>query len=655
MTYRAARRRFIGASSTVAAALLSACREQSPRAQATGQGGASRKSADIRHDAGTHGPPLAAGTTPEQVGLERPAGHYPPALTGLRGDAQGSNTAAHGLAFGGQLPDMPGAVSERYDLVVVGAGLSGLAAAFLYRKARPDARILIVDNHDDFGGHAQRNEFRVDGRLLITYAGSESLFAPASNFSRDVHGLLEDLGVDYRKLGRYFQQDLYEGKRGLGSGVFFSEAVFGRAAVVPQAPDMEDARQAAAAIARFPLPEADRRALVRLYTDPDDHLRGKGASFAERTSYHDFLKTTVGLSDRAVAYLNDLCTEDWARNGRALSVSEAWSAGLPGTQNLGLEGEVGPDGDLDDRWAADEPYIYHFPDGNASIARLLVRRLIPAAAPGHTMEDIVLAPFDYGALDRPGSPVRLRLGHTVLRIENRDDGVAVACTENSGGQLRRSQAKQCIFAGHAALAARIMPGLPGRQHDALAGNIRGVMLYAKVALKNTRAFQKLGVHELYAPASPYVLLKLDEPVSMGGYRCPQTADEPAVLHGVRVYLQDTAPDARLMQRGGRAELLALDHEQLEAELREQLRAVFALAGENADEAIAAMTINRWAHGYSYFQARLWDSDQATRAAIHAMQQPAGQIFLAGSDTAQEPYLHGAIDQAVRAVNQALQA
>ena len=653
MTYRAARRRFIGASSTVAAALLSACREQSPRAQATGQGGASQKSADIRHDAGTHGPPLAAGTTPEQVGLERPAGHYPPALTGLRGDAQGSNTAAHGLAFGGQLPDMPGAVSERYDLVVVGAGLSGLAAAFLYRKARPDARILIVDNHDDFGGHAQRNEFRVDGRLLITYAGSESLFAPASNFSRDVHGLLEDLGVDYRKLGRYFQQDLYEGKRGLGSGVFFSEAVFGRAAVVPQAPDMEDARQAAAAIARFPLPEADRRALVRLYTDPDDHLRGKGASFAERTSYHDFLKTTVGLSDRAVAYLNDLCTEDWARNGRALSVSEAWSAGLSGTQNLGLEGEVGPDGDLDDRWAADEPYIYHFPDGNASIARL--RRLIPAAAPGHTMEDIVLAPFDYGALDRPGSPVRLRLGHTVLRIENRDDGVAVACTENSGGQLRRIQAKQCIFAGHAALAARIMPGLPGRQHDALAGNIRGVMLYAKVALKNTRAFQKLGVHELYAPASPYVLLKLDEPVSMGGYRCPQTADEPAVLHGVRVYLQDTAPDARLMQRGGRAELLALDHEQLEAELREQLRAVFALAGENADEAIAAMTINRWAHGYSYFQARLWDSDQATRAAIHAMQQPAGQIFLAGSDTAQEPYLHGAIDQAVRAVNQALQA
>ena len=655
MTYRASRRRFIGASSTAAAALLSACREQSPGAEAAGQGGASRKSADARHDAGSHSSPLAVGATPKQVGPERPAGHYPPALTGLRGDAQGSNTAAHGLAFGGQLPDMPGAVSERYDLVVVGAGLSGLAAAFLYRQARPDARILIVDNHDDFGGHAQRNEFRVDGRLLITYAGSESLFAPASNFSRDVHGLFRDLGVDYRKLGRYFQQDLYEEKRGLGSGVFFSKEAFGRAAVVPDAPDVESPRHAAAAIARFPLPEADRRALVRLYTDPDDHLRGKGASFAERTSYHDFLKTTVGLSDRAVAYLNDLCTEDWARNGRALSVSEAWSAGLPGTQNLGLDGEVGRGEDPDDRWAADEPYIYHFPDGNASIARLLVRRLIPAVAPGHTMEDIVLAPFDYGALDRSGSPVRLRLGHTVLRIENRDDGVAVACTENSEGQLRRIQAKQCIFAGHAALAARIMPGLPGRQHDALAGNVRGVMLYAKVALKNTRAFQKLGVHELYAPASPYVLLKLDEPVSMGGYLCPQTADEPAVLHGVRVYLQDTAPDARLMQRGGRAELLALEYAQLEAELREQLRAVFALAGENADEAIAAMTINRWAHGYSYFQARLWDSDQATRAAIHAMQQPAGQIFLAGSDTAQEPYLHGAIDQAVRAVRQALKA
>jgi spermidine dehydrogenase len=48
---------------------------------------------------------------------------------------------------------------EVYDLIVVGGGISGLAAAYFYRKtAGPRVRILVLDNHDDFGGHAKRNE-----------------------------------------------------------------------------------------------------------------------------------------------------------------------------------------------------------------------------------------------------------------------------------------------------------------------------------------------------------------------------------------------------------------------------------------------------------------------------------------------------------------
>jgi spermidine dehydrogenase len=91
---------------------------------------------------------------------------YPPALTGLRGSHVGSFETFHALKDGALWKTMgePKATREHYNLVVVGGGISGLAAAYYFRKARPDARVLVLDNHDDFGGHAKRNEFTHGGR-----------------------------------------------------------------------------------------------------------------------------------------------------------------------------------------------------------------------------------------------------------------------------------------------------------------------------------------------------------------------------------------------------------------------------------------------------------------------------------------------------------
>ena len=82
---------------------------------------------------------------------------------------------AHGVRDGKRYALDSRAVTERYDFIVIGAGIGGLASAHYLRRARPRARILILDNHDDFGGHARRNEFDVGGRLLLGYGGSESL------------------------------------------------------------------------------------------------------------------------------------------------------------------------------------------------------------------------------------------------------------------------------------------------------------------------------------------------------------------------------------------------------------------------------------------------------------------------------------------------
>ncbi|UOO76391.1 FAD-dependent oxidoreductase [Neisseria sp. Dent CA1/247] len=575
------------------------------------------------------------------------ATYYPPALLGLRGDADGVQRAAHSVALQNKPYTLPGAAEEEYDLVVVGAGISGLTAAYLYQQQRPQAKILILDNHDDFGGHAQRNEFTVNGRLLISYAGSESIDSPKSEYSKESLALLKELGIDYNKFEQYFHQDLYETTRKLKEGVFFSQASFGKNTVVRGIPEAGE-ESAADIIKQFPLPDADKKALTELYTSATDYLEGKTdserISFAENTSYYNFLKNEVQLPEGALKYLKNISSEYWGHAINAISVQEAFEDGYPGVQNLGLEKEE----------SEEEPYIYHFPDGNASIARMLVRKLIPAVAPGYTMEDVVLAKFDYSKLDLPENRVRLRLNSTALLMENQPDGsVAVAYMPHDAEALKQVSAKKAIFAGHSVLAARVIPQMPDAQKAAAQTTIKVPMVYGKVVVKNSKAFQKLGVHSLYAPDAPYCLVKLDDPVSMGGYQFPQTADEPMVIHMVRIATDFTGQTARDMYKSGRRALNNQSYESLEKEMLDQLRSIYDAAGEKLDSVLVAVTLNRWAHGYSYEQTGLWDSDSSAENATSTMQQQIGNIFIAGADAAWMPYVHGAIDQAYRAVAEAL--
>ena len=82
---------------------------------------------------------------------------------------------------------------------MVGAGLSGLSAAHFFREATgAEARVLLLDNHDDFGGHARRNEFTLGGRTFIGYGGTYAIDSPMT-YSPLARGLVRDLGVDVSK------------------------------------------------------------------------------------------------------------------------------------------------------------------------------------------------------------------------------------------------------------------------------------------------------------------------------------------------------------------------------------------------------------------------------------------------------------------------
>jgi spermidine dehydrogenase len=596
---------------------------------------------------------IAAGLTPTAQAAAQP-GRYPPALTGLRGQHPGSFEAAHAQAYDrGHYPLGAAPVEERYDLVVVGAGISGLAAAWFYRRAAgPSARILVLDNHDDFGGHAKRNEFTLDGRLVLGYGGSESIDSPRTHYSDVAKALLRELGVEIDRFESAFDRKFYA-SRGLARGVFFPREAFGRDVLVPGEPASGGADELARALANarpldefiagFPIAPESKAQLRALYDGARDPLAGRTneekRDVLKSTSYRDYLTRFCGCSEEAANCFQGRTLGFFGLGCDAVPAADARDLGYPGFDGLGLPARSGPR----------EPYIYHFPDGNASLARLLVRSLLPDAAPGHTMEDVVLAPFDYGKLDRDGQNVRIRLDSTCVDVRNDGDTVLVSYVR--AGMTRR------VAAGHAVLACfhmvipHIMPELSAPQRDALARNVKTPLVYTNVLTRNWEPWVRLGVHDIAAPMSFHTRVKLDFPVSLGGYRHPGDPSEPMCLHLVHVPgAPNQGLDARTQFRIGQRKLLETTFADFEGRIRDELDRMLGPGGFSSGRDIAAITVNRWPHGYGYVANSLFDGDDYDSVLAQARQR-VGRVAIANSDAGGDAYAHLAIEQAARAVRE----
>ena len=607
----------------------------------------------------------------EHTQEELSVGVYPPTLTGLRGNHPGSYDVAHALARGGQRPTEFEEVDNVYDLVVVGAGISGLTAAYLFRKRfGAAAKILLLDNHDDFGGHARRNEFTADGRTLLGVGGSLNLEQAAMGDS--ARSLLEEIGVDFTSLRQGIEPDYVIYDPMSSHGLYLNASVYGtdRAMNGQWNLTWAGAGDFQSAIRSLQLPPSDEQGLINLISGEQDFLPGMSAQereqFMHSTSYESFLSEHVGLSPGAVQI-----TEPWIKalfgvSVASVSIYEALYTGAPGAAALLPPTPEASDPDPENAEAeapeaenpgADRYPIY--PDGNASVARLLVRHLIPAVAAANTEENteenIVTSIFDYTQLDREGAPVRLRLNSTAVNVRNRDDGL-VDASYVVAGKAQTVRAKHCILAGYGGMVPHLCPELPPAQKESLAYGVKVPFICTNVLLRSGAAVRKAGVSGYQCPGSFYSLVATAPPVSQGNFQPPTKLDDPVVVWMIHAAAPPASGDqsSRDLYRLGRHQLLSMSFEDIEAATLSQLSGMFGATGFNAETDVEGITANRWAHGYAYEYMELHDPAWPEGEAPHELgRAPIGRISIANSDSEAYAYVQSAIDAAIRAVDEVL--
>jgi spermidine dehydrogenase len=599
-------------------------------------------------------------------------GYDPPVKAGLRGSHPGSFEIAHSLRDGTfwESAGKPVESGETYDLVIVGGGISGLAAAYFFReKAGKSARILILENHDDFGGHAKRNEFHLGGRLQLLNGGTLLIDSPTP-YSTVADSLLKTLGIDPPQFDAKFTDHQLYRSLGLQSAIFFDKETFGEDRLVVGAPgrswdDEVPESQVGKALTwttfmnKTPLSPEVRRDIVRIQEAKVDHMPGLSSAEKKarlsKMSYGDFLLNVVKADPGVIPFYQRRTEGEWGVGIDAEPALDCWALGLPGFQGMSLEPGAAPNMSYSAAgYANGGSYHFHFPDGNASIARLLVRALIPVAVPGHTAEDVVTAQVDYSRLDREDAPLRLRLNSTVVSARNVGTPSAAQEVEvlyASGKQLFKVRSKGCVLACWNMTIPYLCPELPEAQKEALHYLVKVPLVYASVGIRNWTSFQKLGMQRVSSPGSYWSDVSLNSTVNIGEYRSPTSPEEPILVHLSRAPCKPGLP-AREQHKIGRYELLTTTFETFERKIREQLARTLSAGGFEPARDIQAITVNRWPHGYGYEYNPLFDPAWPEDKQPNVIgRRQFGRITIANTDSAATAYTDTAIDQAYRAVKE----
>ena len=582
-----------------------------------------------------NGDPIAAASAP----------YYPPAATGMRGAHPGSFEVAHAAVQGQRW--QADRIDQHYDLVVVGAGISGLSAAYIYRRdVDPNASILLLDNHDDFGGHAKRNEFTLNGRTYVGYGGTMMMDASKA-YPAVAKQVISEIGIDVDRYSDSPHRKLLK-SLGLGTVTFFDKETFGADFLA------EGRIWFTEAMADAPLASKAKAELARLTADKEDYLAGmttaERRAIVESLSWRDYLEKYAGVGDEVLTLVQKWPHGVWAIGADALPAWMAWFEGYPGFAGMDI-------GYREEGGEAEQGGNFNFPDGNASIARLLVRKLVPGVAPGDSMADIVSARFDYSTLDAAENPTRIRLSSTVVELRHRDGQLDadVDVTYVNEGKARTVTASKVVWAGYHAMLPHVCPDVPQEQAAAQGNSVRAPLVYLSVLIRNWRSMAKLGMRRAYCPGSFFQTVMISYQASLDDYEPSQSPDDPVVLHLQHIPLEPGLPAAEQF-RAGRRTLFEMPFETFERNVREQLGRVLGPGGFDPARDIAGITVNRWPHGYAYsvdaksgdvaWWPEYWRHER--RPWVDA-RQSIGNIAIAGTDASSNAMTESAIEEAHRAV------
>ncbi len=543
---------------------------------------------------------------------------------------------------------------------------------------------MIIENNDDFGGHAKRNEFHYGGHTLVDLGGTEYIEAPW-RYPNAAKALLDDLGIDAGLARDVYDHDLYPSQN-LRCGIFFDKETFGadklvvggagiphseqQPAYVTLPAELEmsvgDKDAVTAFLARTPLSTGAREEILELFCGGREYLPGKSKeeklAKLRAINYMDFLTDIVGVSQEVLDFFW-MWRGSYMGNGTDLTPSiAAFRYGLPGTAGLGLDEEVVRSRDWQEHSYKED---FHFPDGNASVARMLVRKMIPGVAPGHSMHDIISAKFDYAELDREDASVRIRLNATAVRARHLGDPdtarqieiTYIEITYVEGDNSKRVRSRYCVMACYLSVIPYLCPEIPAAQQEALRGTIRMPLVSTNVLVRNWTAFEKTGIFAAYCPGSYFSDIRLTYPLRFKDYVSARSPDEPITVHMYRIPLPGKGSGAEQF-RAGRYELLGTSFETFERNIRSQLGAMLADGGFDPARDIKAITVNRWPHGYAvgydyqqdkmYYFAGEWPDE---RKPWLKGRQRFGRIAIANSDAAASAMTESAIEQGYRATKE----
>ena len=545
--------------------------------------------------------------------------------------------AAHGLRDGvyRELPSDTRDTGELYDLVVVGGGLSGLAAALAFADTPGAGTCLVIDNHRIFGGEAKQNELLVDGQRLVSHQGSAVFWAPKPGGLTD--HFYQRMGMDRR----WFEYQRWEGPgrelplsqspydmvgaQGTSYGFFFG-ARFG------QRPGMWLIDPWGKKLAGAPIPAQARAELLRL-RHPEGAAREvprpreEGDAISRRLdtiTLEDHIIERSGISRETIrTYLSPV---EGGGYGLGPDVLSAYCRYAPGLQHPG-------DGD--------EHGDQMFPGGNTGFARLMVKTLIPGSISGpRSAAGVSRGKVDFASLDRPGQQTRLRLRSTVIAVEHdgpaeRSSAVQVAYVR--GGRVHKVRARAVIMAGGSWSTRHVVRDLPSAQRDAYAQFFRSPCLMASVAVRNWRFMHDMGITGCRWFEGVGNYLEVRKLATVGGGRRTLGPDSPTVLTLKVLYSYPGEPIAVQGARG-RMEMMSTSFREYERRIREQLVDMFGRTGFDPRRHLAALVLNRWGHAYvnpqpGFFFGR--DGKPAPREVLRSA--PFGRIAFANTD------LSGAMD------------